>query len=96
MLCSCSWRHPGAVLAQGAGAMRVFAAERDAATAARDARAAELAEAAAALAALARAVGCNLDGGQPGSVVDVCRCGESGAPALGSVHVMCAANSVPM
>ncbi|KAK9831365.1 hypothetical protein WJX81_006002 [Elliptochloris bilobata] len=73
---------------QGEGAMRAFAAERDAATAerdaataerdaaaaARDAAGAELAEAAAALAELARAAGCEgADGRQAGSVSDMCR-----------------------
>lgn len=72
----------GAVLAQGEGAMRSFVAERDAAAAARNAAtaernacAAELAEAAAALAALASAAGCDMGGGQPSSVADICRCG---------------------
>ena len=65
----------GAVLAQGEGAMRSFAAARDVATAERDACAAELAEAAAALAALATAAGCDMGGGQQGSVADICRCG---------------------
>ena len=72
------------MLAQGEGAMRSFAAERDAANAARDAAtadrdacAAELAEAAAALAALASAAGCDVGGGQQASMADVCRCGIS-------------------